>query len=228
MKPRLLLALLITMVISAGAQEKSSAQTPNIAKARLPRQEANSSPTQPKQTQEPLQSRDGKGSQRSSDAGEGTIVVNVWSTAPSDAVDPEDAKDNKLSPSFAVAALNATTKLQFTERRIENSIRKCYPLSEFWIQTDLDAIDDSLRVAALTATNEADRQALQQMENQAKGLRDWCDWLLDEYRHLHLANYYTSPSALDNDERFQNTVACTRFLLSMLGSGKLAEENSCR
>ena len=31
-------------------------------------------------------------------------------------------------------------------------------------------------------------------------------------------------SPLDNDEQFQNTVACTKFMVSMLASGRLAED----
>ena len=30
-----------------------------------------------------------------------------------------------------------------------------------------------------------------------------------------------SASPLDNDERFQNTVACTKFMMSMLASGEI-------
>jgi len=33
-----------------------------------------------------------------------------------------------------------------------------------------------------------------------------------------------SASPLDNDERFQNTVACTKFMMSMLASWRLAED----
>lgn len=33
-----------------------------------------------------------------------------------------------------------------------------------------------------------------------------------------------SASPLDNDERFQNTVACTKFMMSMLASGRLAKD----
>jgi hypothetical protein len=99
----------------------------------------------------------------------------------------------------------------------------------FWIQTDLDAIDDSLGMAALAATNEADREALQELQNQTNRLRDWCYWLIDQSRNLRLANYFISAEPLDNDERFQNTVTCTRFLLSMLASGRLQEgDRSCR
>jgi hypothetical protein len=157
--------------------------------------------------------------QASRDTDEPTIKVDVWSSAQLDT--------DKLSRRFAVAALNAAARLQFTERRIANSIQMGYPLGAFWIQSDFDSIDESLRVAALSATNEADRQAFQQLDSQNQRLRLWADWLIQQNRELRLANYFISPSSLGNDEQFQNTVTCTNFLISMLASGRLAEDNSC-
>ena len=136
----------------------------------------------------------------------------------------------KLSPRFAATALSAAARIQFAQRRITNSIRMGFPLGGgFWIQTDLDAIDDSLRAAALSATNEADRQALWQLQNETDRLRVWCEWLIDQNRNLRLANYFMSPNPLNDDERYQSTVTCNNFLMSMLASGKLQEEDrSCR
>jgi hypothetical protein len=164
------------------------------------------------------------------DNGDHTIVVDVWSSAAHPPAKPQQADPTRLSPGFAATALTAATRIQFTQRRITNSIKMGFPLGGgFWIQTDLDAIDDSLRMAALTATNEADRQALQQLQNQTNRLREWCDWLIDQNRNLRLANYFISPATLDNDERYQNTVACNNFLMSMLASGRLQQEDRfCR
>jgi|SRR5215472_2928226 len=166
--------------------------------------------------------------QRSSDQDARTISVDVWAPAPSADAKPKEANPAMLSRGFAAAALNAATRLKFTERRIANSIKMGFPLGEFWIQTDFDSIDDSLSQATLSATNDADRQALQQLETQTQHLRLWTDWLIEQRRELRLADYYISASPLDNDERFQNTVTCTNFLLSMLGSGRLAENSSCQ
>jgi hypothetical protein len=177
----------------------------------------------------PLGSRDGQGHpQHSSDHDTWTIRVDVWSSATSVDAKPKEADPATLSRGFADAALNAATRLKFTERRIANSIKMGFPLGEFWIQTDFDSIDDSLRLAALSATNDADRQALQRLETEIQHLRLWSDWLIQQRRELRLADYYISPSPLDNDEKFQNTVACTNFLMSMLASGRLAEDSSCQ
>lgn len=156
-----------------------------------------------------------------------TIVVDVWSSA---VQTPKEGDPAKLSRGFAVAASDAASRLQFTQRRITNSIRMGFPLGGgFWIQTDLDSIDDSLRLAALSARNDADQQVLQQLQTQTDRLRAWCGWLIEQNRTLRLANYFISPEPLDNDEEYQNTVTCTRFLLSMVARGRLEEEDrSCR
>ena len=160
--------------------------------------------------------------QGSSDSSEHTIVVNVWSKSA-----PREPEPVKMSSTFAAAGLNAAFKMELTERKIENSIRRGFPLGEFWIQNDLAEVDDALKLAALSAANDADQQALQELEKQCTRLRTWRDWLIDQNRHLALTEYYISSSTLDNDEQFQNSVACTKFLVSMLSSRTLAQANSC-
>ncbi|HME31262.1 MAG TPA: hypothetical protein VKG65_00770 [Terriglobales bacterium] len=160
--------------------------------------------------------------QGSSDHGEHTIVVDVWSK--SELAGPEPAK---VSSAFAAAGLNAAFKMELTERKIENSIRRGFPLGEFWIQNDLAEVDDALKLTALSVVNDADQQALQELEKQSTRLRTWSDWLIDQNRHLALTEYYISSSTLDDDEQFQNSVACTKFLVSMLSSRTLAQANSC-
>ena len=225
--PRLMIALLITgvLVISAGAQTNGSPNGTNIVISRLDVPQPSSMAIRAKQTPVLPGSRDAEASpQSSSDNSEAIIVVDVWST-----VNEADRPD-KLSRGFAATALSAASRIQFTQRRITNSIKMGFPPGGgFWIQTDLDAIDDSLRMAALAATNEADRETLQQLQSETNRLRDWCNWLIDQNRNLRLANYFISPATLDNDERYQNTVACNNFLMSMLASGRLEEgDRSCR
>lgn len=224
LKARLTIALLmISMLpISAVAEGKRSAQTAKSVIARSSRQQPSSTASRPAQTQVPPESRDAKADpQHSSDNGQQTIVVDVWSSA-------EEADPVKLSSGFAASALNAAYRMQSAGRRLEEVIRKSYPLSEYLIQVDLDSIDESLRLATVSATNDADRRALQQLESQNHRFRLLSDWLIEQNRNLGLANYYMSASALDRDERFQTAVACNKFLVSMLASGRLSEDNSCR
>src|SRR5271165_4179679 len=117
--------------------------------------------------------------QGSGDNGEHTIVVDVWSS-----FGPEGLEPVKLSSAFAAAGLNAAFKMELTERKMENSIRRGFPLGEFWIQDDLAEVDDALKLAALSVANDSDQQALQELEKQSTRLRSWSDWLIDQNRHL--------------------------------------------
>jgi len=156
-----------------------------------------------------------------------TITVNVWSPARSNGTSPSEAAPPKLSRNFAAAGLNAAFRMESTERKIENSLRRGFPLGEFWIQNDLAEIDDSLRAAELSVANESDREALQQLTQQSGRIRAWSNWMIEQNKRLALTEYYISSSTLDNDVRFQNNVACTKFLVSMLASRTVTESNSC-
>lgn len=227
---RFMIAFLMTsvLVLSTGAQEKGNAQSTNSAMLRSQEKPPNSSVMRrPMQTQVPPASHDAQSHSQPDGTGAGTIAVDVWSSATSTLAESDESQSAKLTQDFAVAALNAAFGMQSTERRLENTIKRGFPLYEFWIQTDLNGIDDSLKLAALSIKNDADRKALQQLENQSNRLRLWSDWLIDANRNVRLGEYYMSASALDNDERFQNSVACTKFLVSMLTSRMLAEDDSC-
>lgn len=158
---------------------------------------------------------------------EGTIIVDVWSRATA-VTESSKAEPGELSPDFAVAALQVAFRMQTTERKLENSIRQGFPVGEFWIRNDIEGIDDSLILAALSARNDIDREALRQLRVQSGRLRLWSDWLIDANQKMELGNYLTSSGALDNDERFQNTVVCTKHLISMLAAGNLDEDVPCR
>lgn len=140
----------------------------------------------------------------------------------------EASQSTRLSEPFTFAALAVTFRMQSSERRIEQSIRRGFPLGEFWIQNDMESIDDAIRVASLSVTNMADMEALQRLQAESARLRSWTSWLIEENRNLRLAEYYISGSALDNDEEFQSNLACTQFLSTMLTSRQLTEGGACR
>lgn len=231
MKRRLTFLLLFIgpLLTSSGAQDNGSGQsTKNVI---APSLQGQSSATNIPLTQARVQPFHNikAHAQAGSDNGKKTIVVNVWSRAAVEEAPTNETDPAQLSPAFAVAASKAASSLQFTEGRIENSIRMGFPLGRgFWIRTDFDAIDDSLTVASLSARSDSDWQALRLLQDQTNRLRTWCDWLMDQNRNLRLADYFVSPEPLDNDEQFQNTLVCTRFLTSMLARGKFAEDSSCR
>jgi hypothetical protein len=155
---------------------------------------------------------------RDSNDHEARIVINVWRAA-----DP-----NALSRDFAVFAVTAAAQMNNWQLHIAYTFKSGYPLSEFWIASDRDRAEDALRLAGLAANGEADRAALVQLVNLFGNIRGWIDARIEDKRNLRLANYYMSASAMDNDELFQRNLSCTTSLMSMLASGRLAEETTCR
>jgi hypothetical protein len=215
------------LVLCTGAQENGNAQSTDSVTPRSQEKLPSSSMTRPTETQVPPASHDAQSHSEPDSKSAATIAVDVWSSATSTPAESGETQSAKLTADFAGAALNAAFKMELTERKMENSIRRGFPLGEFWIQNDLDEIDDSLQLAALSVANDADRIALQQLQNQSARLRHWSDWLIKQNRNLALTEYYISSSTLDKDERFQNSVACTKFLVAMLTSRTLAEGDSC-
>lgn len=225
MKQWLMIACVITgvLVVSVHAQAKDKVHTTNSV---IAKKWSSGKDTRPVRTEvSPSQNEKGY-PQWSNDTREQSFVAGPCAKSVADS--PENADPDKLSAGFASAALATASRMRSAERRLEFAMKKGYPLCEFCVQAELDLIDGSLTLASTSATNDADRQALQQLESHNRQLRLWSDWLVTANRNLRTANFYMSASALDNDEGFQHAVACTDFLISMLASRRLAQDYSCR
>jgi hypothetical protein len=155
------------------------------------------------------------------DNSKGKIAVTVWAAADTPA-------EERLSQDFAAAGLRATTLLREWHGRIAYTIRIHLPLCESCIAADRDQAVEALRLAALLASNDADRAALQQLLDLFEKFQWWSDALLEDNRTGELGRYYMSPTGLNDDPIFQKTAECARFLAPMLASGRLAEDRSCQ
>ena len=153
--------------------------------------------------------------------GKEPIVVDVWAAA-------DSASEEWLSRDFAVTGLRATTLLRDWQRRIAFNIRMGLPLCERCIAVDGDHAADMVRLAAVGASTDADGAALQQILNLFDNLQRWSDALIEGNKTWDLGRYYMSPTALTDDPLFKKSEQCARFLVSMLASGRLAEDRSCQ
>jgi hypothetical protein len=149
------------------------------------------------------------------------IAVTVWAAADTPA-------EQRLSQDFAAAGLRATTLLKEWQGRIADTIRIHLPLCESCIAADRDQAAEALRLAALLASNDADRAELQQLLDLFEKFQRWSDALLEDNRTGELGRYYMSPTGLNDDPIFQKTAECARFLAPMLAAGRLAEDPSCQ
>ena len=153
--------------------------------------------------------------------GKEPIVVNVWAAA-------DTPSEERLSREFAAAGLRAATSLRDWQRRIAFNIHMGLPLCEPCIAVDGDHAADTVRLATLTASTDADRAALQQLLNLSDNLRRWSDALVEGNKNWDLGRYYMSPTALSDDPVFKKCEQCARFLARMVASGRLAEDRSCQ
>ena len=85
-----------------------------------------------------------------------------------------------------------------------------------------------MQVATLLASTNADRTALGEVLNLFGNIPRWSDTLVEDNRNGELGRYYTSPTALNDDRRFQQSSECTKFLAPMLASRQLAEDPFCQ
>jgi len=155
------------------------------------------------------------------DNSEGKIAVTVWAAADTPAAE-------RLSQDFAAAGLRATTLLREWHGHIACTIRIHLPLCESCIAADRDQAAEALQLAALLASNDADRAALQQLLDLFEKFQRWSDALLEDNRTGELGRYYMSPTGLNDDPIFQKTAECARFLVPMLAAGRVAEDRSCQ
>lgn len=155
---------------------------------------------------------------------EWTLTVEAWASEPHSSQPGETA----LSRSFVAPALKAAARIRNWQSHLGYTLQNGYPLSDSWIASDRDQAADALRLAAVATTSDNDRTALQQLLGLFMNVQKWSDARTDDERNLRLATYYSSRSALDNDESFQNNIDCTNSLIAMLTSGRLDEGTSCR
>ena len=168
----------------------------------------------------------GRLEEHSDDHREETVIVDVWEAAP-----PTEAKSTpapgRFSHEFARAGLQAAITMESLQNRLAFVIEHGYPLGEYWVMRERERVEEALKFAGLTASTDADRAALEQLVIQEKNLSQWSAGLVEGFRTMRLGEYYTSASALKEDDLFQRIVACSESLLPVLATGQFAEDISC-
>ena len=82
-------------------------------------------------------------------------------------------------------------------------------------------------MAAVAATTPGDKSALQLLNNEYRGVRDWSNRLVEASKQMNTAKYSMSKGALREDPQSQKLIACWQFLGSMLSGGSFQDDASC-
>lgn len=158
----------------------------------------------------------------------GLLFVPLSLAQQHDSVTLERADGAPLSRSFSATGLRVSELLRDWQQHIAFTFENGYPLSEATIFFDRDRAADALGLAALAASNDTDRAALVQLRNLFANLQQWSDGLVEDKRNLRLAQYYMSPTGLEDDAVFQKNTKCAISIAEMLTSKQLAKIPSCQ
>jgi hypothetical protein len=158
-----------------------------------------------------------------------TIPLSQSVTAPS-APTPQVAQPVQpvqgLSREFASAAIAAVAEMRGWRGVIETMVTYGLAVSGTWTQDYRDQVDGALRQATLAASTDADRSALQLLQNEFGNLEGWSSDVEAARKILNGAKT-VDPNALANDPALTKITNCSRFLNGMLVSGEFSDDGSC-
>src|SRR5207244_2629726 len=90
-----------------------------------------------------------------------------------------------------------------------------------------DQADKSLRIAAVSASTQADKSALQLLQSEFSKMAQWDNAATQDRRSFNGARA-VDPNALANDPLFTRITECDRFLNAMISSGAFSDNGICR
>ena len=138
---------------------------------------------------------------------------------------PED--DSGLSQDFMKAGIEAIAEMREWASTLAYAIQNGYQVTESWVATYREQASHSVNLASAAARTEADRNALQLLNNEFEAVRQWSDKLVEARKSMDTAKYALSAHALRDDPMSQKITTCGHFLASMLAAGSFQDDPSC-
>lgn len=140
---------------------------------------------------------------------------------------PDQPGDSGFSKEFMKAGIEEIARMREWASPLAYAIQNGYPITEQWVAGYRDQAAHGLRLAAVAASTDADRRALQLLTNEFEGVKEWSNRLVEARNSMDTAKYAMSSGALQNDPLSQKLVTCGRFLATMLASGQFQDDPSC-
>jgi hypothetical protein len=140
---------------------------------------------------------------------------------------PSPADDTTLSREFMKAGIEEMGLLREWGAAIAYAIQNGYPIQEQWAANYRGKAASGLQLASAAASTNGDKSALQLLNNEFDGVRQWSDRLVQASQNMETAKYSMSPDSLRQEPQTQKLITCWHFLGSMLGSGSFQDDDSC-
>jgi hypothetical protein len=131
-----------------------------------------------------------------------------------------------MSKEFQKIAVFTLAEMREWKGAISTVVTSGIPVVGTWSQDYHDRGEADLMQAALAASTEPDRQALQLLQQQLTRLSEWADTVLGEREALN-ADRTINPNSLQNDQSLAKISQCGQFLSSMIVSGTFSNDSSC-
>ena len=128
-----------------------------------------------------------------------------------------------FSKDFLNSGIEAMSQLREWHAALRNAIERSYPISEEWIGPFRRNSQQSLRMAQVAASTDADKNAYPLLAKEFNNMNR----LSDKYLNMVKDMNYIAPDSLSNDPLEQRLVACGHFLVNMVSSNQLADDGSC-
>ena len=131
-----------------------------------------------------------------------------------------------MSKDFQKIAVFTLAEMREWKGAIGSVVTSGIPVVGTWSQDYHDRIEADLMQAALAASTEPDRQALELLQQQLTRLSEWADTVLGEREALN-ADKTIDPNSLQKDQSLAKISQCGQFLSSMIVSGTFSNDSSC-
>jgi hypothetical protein len=155
-------------------------------------------------------------------------VVLTIPPADAAAVATDDSAQNsqKLSRDFSSAAISALAAMREWRVAVRAMILYGLAVSETWVQAYHQQSMDALQQAAVVASTDADKNALQVLRNEADMMTSWANQVEADRQQLNGAKV-VDPNALKDDPTLAKIQKCSQFLNSMVLSGSFNDDPTC-
>ncbi|HEX4536016.1 MAG TPA: hypothetical protein VH140_03625 [Candidatus Acidoferrum sp.] len=155
-------------------------------------------------------------------------VVLTIPPADAGAVATDDSAQNsqRLSRDFASAAISALANMREWRVAVRAMILYGLAVSDTWVQAYHNQTLDAIRQAGVAASTDADKNALQLLQNEADSMTAWANQVDSARQQLNGART-VDPNTLQNDPTLAKLQKCSQFLNSMVLSGTFNDDPSC-
>jgi hypothetical protein len=155
-------------------------------------------------------------------------VVLTIPPADAAAVATDDSAQNsqKLSRDFSSAAISALAAMREWRVAVRAMILYGLAVSETWVQAYHQQSMDALQQAAVVASTDADKNALQVLRNEADMMTSWANQVEADRQQLN-GEKVVDPNALKDDPALAKIQKCSQFLNSMVLSGSFNDDPTC-